>query len=44
LPVTINTTIYYVFSEEFQGYMFRPPRGHLRGMNVHKNKITVAKL
>jgi len=40
LPGTINTTIYYVFSDEFQSYMFRQPRGHLRGTDTHKNNIT----
>jgi len=44
LPVTINTTIHYVFSDEFQGYMFRQPRCHLPGMNIRKNKIIIATL
>ena len=32
LPHTKNTTIYYVLSDELQGYMFRQPHGHLRDM------------
>ena len=34
--------MYYVLSDKLHGYMFRQLDGHLQGIKVHKEKITVA--
>jgi len=35
LPVTIDTTIYYVLSDKLHGCMFQPLGGRLQAIKIH---------